>query len=625
MQISNKSQKILTSLVLCLIFIVLLAVNFASNKFFGFVRLDLTHNRMFTLSEGSHKILANIDEPITLKLFFSKQLAKDNPYFLSFASRVEEFLKLYQRYSNNKINLQIIDPAPYTEQEDQAVHYGLQGVPVNNDGSELYFGLVAVNATTGKEIIPFLQPNREGYLEYDITQLVAKLTNSAANKVSIISSLPIQGEPGFQFMSNKSKPWVIWQQIKQQFDANILNDEQIEKIPEDTKVLLLINSSEELPLTTAKAIDEFVLRGGNVLLLLDSFSEIQQNNFSIKQDKDDSQGKLDNNKFPITKLLQAWGVDYDANKIVASRSLAKQVRYANEGKEMTGLYPLWLDVNPASFAKDDILTANLTKLTFATAGNISANPQSSSKFSPLVVINSDAMLINKDDVAKYKSNPISLLREYKAQEQPVTLAARITGGVKSAFSDKIAKQANIVIVANADFLHDHFWASTQNFLGNQIVIPNSGNGTFILNALDNLTGSDALISIRNKDAYTRGFDKIREIELQSQNKFQQTETALLKRIEETKKKLSTIDQQTLSVEHKREEEAFRKDLIETRKQLREVRRSLKEDIQILENKIKFFTIVFIPLLIVVLFITYWLMGNKFCKVFRYKRYDKKFN
>ena len=621
MQISNNNQKLLTFVGLLIICISLIAVNFASNKFFGFVRLDLTQNRIFTLSEGSRKILSNIDEPIVLKLFFSKQLAKDNPYFLSFASRVEEFLKLYQRYSNGKVNLQIIDPAPFTEYEDQAVHYGLQGVPLNNEGSDLYFGLVAVNSTTGKEIIPFLQPNREGYLEYDVTQLISKLTISSLNKVAVITSLPINGEVGFQFMPNKSKPWVIWEQIKQQFDAKILNEDQIEQIPEDTKVLLLINPSEEISLKTAIAVDQFVLKGGRLLLLLDSLSEVKQNTIATNEET-----KLNpEENIPISKLLQAWGVDYDPTKIVASRSLAKQVRYSHEGKDTTGIYPLWIDANVSSFAKDDVITANLSKLTFATTGSISPNVQSNSKFFPLVTLHSDAMLINRDDVAKYKSNPRSLLAEYKPQEKPVNLAARITGEIKSAFSEQTSKQANIVIIANADFLHDHFWATTQNFLGSQVVIPNSGNGTFILNALDNLTGSDSLISIRNKDAYTRGFDKIREIELQSQNKFQKTEGALLKRIEETKQKLSTMDQGKLSSEHKREEETFRKDLIETRKQLREVRRSLREDIQVLENKIKFFTIVFIPLLIVLSFITYLLIGARFSKVFRCKRHDKKFN
>lgn len=614
---SNINQKFLAVLGFCTILVVLVTVNFVSNKYFGFMRLDLTHSHIFTLSEGSRKILANIDEPITLKLFFSKQLAKDNPYFLSFAVRVEEFLKLYQRYSRNKISLQIIDPAPFTEHEDQAVHYGLHGVPTSQDGAELYFGLVAVNSTTGKEIIPFLQPNREGYLEYDISQLIVKLSNSDVNKIAVITSLPIQGEAGFQFMPNQAKPWVIWQQIKQQFDAKILSDEKIDAIPEDIKVLLLINSGEGLPLKTATAVDQFVLRGGHVVLLLDAFSEIKQQPAKLEKDKEAY--------IPMTKLLQAWGVDYDGNKIVASRTLAKQVRYNYEGKDVTGLYPLWLDVEPSSFAKDDILTANLTKLTFATAGTISPTVNNTSKFSPLVVINSDAMLVNKDDIAKYRTNPISLLRDYQPQGNPVTLAARITGKINSAFTTQTAEQANIVIVANANFLHDHFWASTQNFLGNQIVIPNSGNGTFLLNILDNLTGSDALISIRNKDAYARGFDKIRELELKSQNQFQQKESALLKRIDDTKQKISAMDQQTLSAERKRTEEIFRKDLVQTRKELREVRRSLREDIQALENKIKFFTIVFIPLLIVLSFITYWLMGLKFSSVFGNKKYEKKFN
>ena len=615
--INSKNKKLLTSLILVLIFSSLIIVNFMSNKLFSFARLDLTHNKIFTLSNGSKKILANLDEPIMLKLFFSKQLAKDNPYFLSFAVRVEEFLKQYQRNSNKKITLQIIDPEPFTEYEDQAVHYGLQGVPINNEGTELYFGLVASNSVTGKEVIPFFQPNREGYLEYDITRLIAKLSKTTSNKLAVITSLPIQGEQGFQFMPDKARPWVIWRQIVQQFDAQILEateKEQISVIPQDIKVLLLINTGEPLPLVTAKAIDQFVLRGGRVLLLLDPVSEVKNNINNIPEDLEKSTDSV-----PINKLLQAWGVNYNPNKIVASRGLAKQVRYNYEGKETIGLYPLWIDVDTSAIAKNDVLTANLAKLTFASAGAISVSEQSVSKFVPLVSIQKDAMLVNKSDLLKYKSNPVSLLKEYQPQNDPIILAARITGKVKSAFSDGFSSdQANIVIIANTDFLHDHFWATTQNFLGNQIVVPTSGNGNFILNALDNLSGSDALISIRNKDTYTKGFEKIHEIELKSQNRFHQAEESLLKRIDETKQKLSVMGQQ-MSVEQKKEEESFRKDLIDTRKQLREVRRSLREDIHILENKVKFFTIIFMPLLIVMLCIGYWVFGTKIFSLFRYKK------
>jgi ABC-type uncharacterized transport system involved in gliding motility auxiliary subunit len=616
--INNKSHKVIAFLCFIIIFFALIGINFVNNKFFSFIRLDLTHNKIFTLSKGSQKILSKIDEPITLKLFFSKQLAKDNPFFLSFASRVEEFLKLYQKLSNKKIMLKIIDPAPFTEYEDQAVYYGLQGVPVNGDGAELYFGLVGVNSTIGKEVIPFLQPAREGYLEYDITQLIYKLSNKSANKISVISSLPIQGDNGLEFLNNKTRPWLIWQQIQQQFDAKILTEEKIDKIPEDIKVLLLINSTGNLPLKTATAIDQFVMRGGHILLFLDSLSEFNQNNNNVKTQESNS-----NSTVPITKLLDAWGLDYDPNQVIASRSLAKQVKYSNEGKDSVTLYPLWLDVGTNHFAKNDVTTADLSKLTFATPGCISQKDKSTTVFSPLITI-TDVMLINKEDLPRYKSNPLSLLKEYQSQTKPAVLAARITGEVKSAFNVNKVAQTNIVVIANADFLYDHFWATSQNFLGNQIIIPNSGNGTFVMNVLDNLTGSDDLISIRNKDSYFRGFDKIREIEINSQNKFQQAENALLKRLSETKQKLSSLEQNNLTSEHRIEEEEFRKDLIQTRKQLREVRRSLREDILSLENKIKVFTILLIPSLILTYFVVYTLIGSKFSRVSRYKRYDKKF-
>lgn len=643
MQINIKSlhPKLLILLGLSIIFICLIIINFFSNQFLGAARLDLTANQIFTLSSGSRKVLNNIDEPITLKLFFSKRLAKDNPFFLNFGVRVEEFLKLYKRYSNNKIKLQIIDPVPFTEEEDQAMHYGLQGVPVNNEGTELYFGLVAVNSTTGKEVIPFLQPNREGYLEYDITQLIAKLSKQAFNKIAVLSTLPIDGKVDGKLNDNqnivhpKNKPWIIWQQINQQFDVEMLDFRSVNQIPREVKVLLLIDPPEELELKVAKAIDQFVLEGGRILLLLNPISEVKQNllldqSNQLKLDKNDSSNDANkdvnnkNTKVALKKLLIAWGIDYDPNKIVASKELAKQVRYSHEGKEITSLYPLWIDVTANNLSKNDILTANISRLTFISAGAIAPSVKAKSIFSPLISISSDAMLIDKVEHTKYKSDPISMLKNYNGQASPVNLAARITGEINSIFSDKTISETNIVVIANADFLYDHFWATVQNFLGNQIFIPNSGNGTLILNALDNLTGSDALISIRSKDSYTKGFDKIKEIEIQSQNKFHQTEEALLKRIEETKKKLAAMDQKTLSLQHKKEEEIFKNDLINTRKKLREVRRSLREDIQSLETNIKFFSIMFMPLLIMVSFISYWLMGDKFYKLIGYKKNVEKF-
>ena len=610
--INKHNKKLLTTVALILMFLLFIVVNFFSNKFFSYARIDLTSNKVFSLSQGSKNVIKNINEPINLKLFFSKQVAKDNPYFFSFALRVEEFLNQYQRYSRDKIVLQVIEPEPFTEQEDHAVHYGLQGVPINNEGTEIYFGLIATNSTTGKEVIPFFQPNRENYLEYDITRLISKLNNTVSNKIAVISSLPIQGEQGFQFMQNKSRPWVIWQQIAQQFDPQILEEGQISIIPEEIKVLLLINTGEPLLLSIAKAIDQFVLRGGHILLLVDPISEIKSTQDKVNTDNNEE-------KVPLNKLLTAWGVDYDSNKIVASKNNAKQVRYTYEGTETTGLYPLWIDVGADSLAQDDILTNNISKLTFATAGSINVNEQSTAKFTPLVAIKKDGMLINKSDLTKYKANPISLLREYQPQTKPIVLAARITGQVRSMFSDQVTEQSNIVVIANTDFLHDHFWANTQNFLGNQIVIPTSGNGSLILNALDNLSGTNDLIGIRGKDAYAKNFDKIRQLEIISQNRFQQAEESLLKQLEDTKRKLSAMEQQKLSVDHKREEEIFRKKLVETRKQLREVRRSLREDIQVLENKIKFYTIIFMPLLIIIGCLMYWLFGNKVVKLFRHNK------
>ena len=615
---SSSNQKLMSFSALLLAVIVFFTVNILSNGLFKSYRFDLTEHGVYSLSKGSIDILKDIKEPIKLRYYYSKKLVVDNPYFNSFATRVEELLRQYQRKSNGKIELEIIDPVPFTESEDEAVNYGLQGVPIDNEGNEVYFGLVATNSISDQEIISFFQPNREAYLEYDVTQLIYKLINNIPQAVGIITELPLDGEnsQAMNFMQQKSaKPWVIWEHLNQNFDLRKI-DKDAKSIESDIKVLILAqpgNLSDDL----LYAVDQFVMQGGHILAFLDQYAEMAGKTIS-------DQDELKDNLKP---LLQSWGVELIENKVIAQRHNAKPVRYYSDGKELAVRYPLWIDLEGDNLNRDDILTTNLERITFATPGAIKILENVSTKIEPLMNSGDGAMLVDVDKLSDYKRDPRELLRDYKPQDNFV-IAARISGKINSAFPDGLNEvikfrdhlskidDSNIILVADSDLLHDHFWINVQNFLGNRYGVPTSGNGSFVISAVENLSGSSALISIRNRGSYSRPFDKVQELEIISQERFKEYEQALVSKLETTKSKLEELEKAkehennlALNLQQKREEDAFRQELIATRKELREVRHELNKDIEMLEAKVKFFSIGFMPLVILILGIFAWIFGS----------------
>ena len=582
--------KFLTGTILSIAAVLFLVLNISSGALFKSMRLDLTENRIYTLSSGSKQILSQLSEPIVLRLYFSKKLAKSNPYLISFASRVEDLLIQYQRASNKKVIIEVIDPEPFSSEEDDALNSGLQGVPVDNTGTEMYFGLVGSNSVDVKRAIPFLQPAREASLEYDLSQLIYNLSNPQRKVVGVISSLPIQGK--------NSRAWVIWQQLQQAFELKTIAP-TVSTIPSDVTTLMLVNPAT-FTNDALRAIDKFVMSGGHVLAFVDPFVEVM-----------DAQTAKENNLHKDTsadfnRLLRSWGVRVDEDKVVTDRSLAKLVSVPNNGRPVTIRYPLWLDFVGKSFDKNDILTSTMERISLATPGALIKLDGATTKFSPLISTSADAMLVETTKIPEYQRNLDSLYHSYQPNG-PFVVAARLSGPVKSPYTADESPNANIVIIADSDMLHDHFWINIQDVSGQTIGVPTSGNGNFLLGALDNLTGSDALISIRNRGAFTRPFDTIQALEVRSRDKYRESELVLQQKLEltkqklvelETKKKTKEGDTLLLGMQQKQEADAFRKELIDTRRELRDVRRNLNQDIQVVEIGVKFFSIGFIPMLIV---------------------------
>lgn len=600
MDFLNK-KRFLTGGILLVAGLLFLILNIGSGALLRSLRLDLTSNKLYTLSDGSKEILRDLDEPIVLRLYFSKNLSNINPYLLSFAARVEDLLMQYQRSSKGKVIVQIINPEPFSADEDAAVNSGLQGALVDNTGTEFYLGLVGTNTINSKQVIPFLQPNREQNLEYDISQLIYKLGNPQPRIVGVMSSLPIQG-------TANTRSWAIWQQMSQLFALQSLEFD-IKEIPSHIGTLMLVEPST-FSAAALKAIDQFVMRGGHVLAFVDSTTEVlDQQTARINLARQKTAGDY-------LALLKSWGVDFDENKVVADKNLAKSVKIKDKNQEVTVRYPLWMDFVASNFDKSDVLTSNLERLTLATPGALSKSLDATTNFSPLITTTDSAMLVDSKRIPEYQQNLGEFLNNYQASGA-YTVAARISGPIKSPYSDASVKDSSIIIVGDTDMLFDNFWLNIQNIDGQEVGTPNANNGNLVINALDNLFGSNALISIRNRGAFARPFEAVRQIEMQSQNKYHESEQALQMRLDVTKQKLNQLEAQKkegnstlLTAQQRQEEEAFRKELIETRRELRDVRHKLNHDLEAVASNIKFFSIGFIPLMIMLGGISVWVVQNK---------------
>lgn len=629
----------LSNKALFLILILFILINLGTGSFFSKLRFDLTEDKIFTLSDSTKQILKNLDKAITIKVFYSKKLTVEGyPFLNSYYSRVKDFLDQYQGYSDN-LNIEFIDPEPFSEAEDDAVDYNLQGIPVDQDGNDIYFGIVGIADQKSPEVIPFLSQEREAYLEYDITKVIQSLSSNINKKVGVISSLPITGD--FNLYS-EPHPWMIWEQLKQSFDVALL-DPDLDSIDKDVDVLMLIKP-DNLSENSLYAIDQFVMRGGKVIALASS-----RDNVSLPSEETP--------KFSFNNLLNSWGVGIVKDKYVSVPKASKLIAYNKNGKEYISPYPLWIDLDSSYFSNDDVITSNLNKLTLVNASAIITKDKHTTKITPIIRSGVNSSLIDVDSVDTYKQNPELLTEDIKVDPNDYNLAVRISGPVSSAFNKQFkndsqykgfTNQSNIILISSPDMVRDEMWVQVQDVFGSEVAVPTSGNGGFILSAIDNLLGSNSLISMRNRGIYARPFTKIAEIEMDSRKKYQAKEQELLLVLEDTKSRLAKFSQQpketnldpdlsvsntndlldsdlnsnttgekivdnkisTPTIAEIAEREKFKSKLLSTRKDLREVRLALKNDIDLLQFKIKFINIVLIPLLLTLLGCGLWFWSTR---------------
>ena len=610
------NQKILTTTSLIIAVILFLAINIVSKEMFSSARLDLTENQLYTLSKGTKNILETLKEPITLRFFLSEKLVTSLS-INSYAERVKDLLLEYKRLAGDKINLIFVDPEPFSEEEDQAEGYGLQGIPIDDSNTTFYFGIAGNDSIDNENVIPFFSPNREEFLEYDLTKFIYQLAYPKQKTVGLMSTLPMQGDTNaspFMPQNSGNQAWMIIDHIKQLLEVKTIATD-VDVIPADIDVLMIVHPMEFSD-NTLYAIDQFVLKGGRAIVFADPYSEVYEPVTDPKNPFAAMQAPRNSN---FNKLFDAWGIEV-SDKVVGDLQTAQKVQMQKGSRMSVITYPVWMDLNGEQyFNTNDIITGKLGNVVMATAGSIVKKGDVPTEITPLISSGAKSMQI---EVAKlgFMAEPENLVREFKPDDK-FTLAARITGSVKTAFPDGKPKDdetaentekhltesvvdINVIVVADTDLLEDKFWVRTQSMFGQRIAIPHAENATFVSNALDNLTGSNDLISVRNRGNFTRPFLKVEEIQQQAEHSFREKEKELLAQLTAADNKIREMQRQkkkgnelALNIKQQKEIANFRNEKIKVRKELRNVQHELRKNIASLETQMKFINIGLMPLLI----------------------------
>jgi len=632
-----KSRRQTAAVIFILLVVVFLGLNVLVSTTFRNAQLDLTENGLYTLSDGTRKTLRSVKEPINIRLYYSEKQSTDIQQIRVLAERVRDMLAEFAAISDGMVRVEVIDPEPYTEAEDEAVAKGLLGQQTSS-GEQIFFGLVASNTIDGEAVISFIAPEREPYLEYDLISMIYRLNRETQPVLGLLSGLPLDTGPGGMMaaMQGNAQPYILYRQLIESFDVVHL-DGEIDRVPDLVDVLMMVHPPE-LNAQALYAVDQFVMRGGKVLAFLDPFSEISQLQGPEGEAYSSSSEKA------LGPLLEAWGIAVEEGQLVGDRARALRVGYG-EGQETQAVdYVLWLGLGAEDVSANDIVTGNVVRLQMASVGSIVEVPQATTEFQPLIRSSSDAMLFDFQD-AQFQIPPDELLRRFTARDRQkarqetsdnlanedegrrFVIAARITGSIESAFQEgsPVGSEAptplpehvaqvsssNIIVVADTDLFDDQFWVQISNLYGERVLEPNADNGALVIGAAENLMGSNELISLRSRTLADRSFKRVDDIRRRAEAEFLPRQQELDEQLDEIVARVDEIrgsggsdalNEEGLLVtpEQRVELQQLLAQAAETRKARRDIQRNLRVDIDRLGTQVKFFNTLFVPLVLVVI-------------------------
>jgi ABC-type uncharacterized transport system involved in gliding motility auxiliary subunit len=610
--------------VLLLVILILVNLIFVHTN----LRWDATQDKLYSLSNGTRQILADLTEDVTIKVFYSKSNPNIPVNIKTYARRMIDFLFEYEYQSKGKIRIEIYDPVIDSEEEEWAQKYGIEGIDLPT-GERIYFGLV-VTATDQEETIAMMDPSDENHLEYDITRMVARVQSPKNLKVGIISGLPIFGSGPAQFgMPNPSRfmsPWLFISELKKNYNVEEISLAS-KTISADLDLLILVYP-KGLSETLQYAVDQYVLSGRNVIVFADPLA--------IMDGSPDRAGGSS-----LKKLFTAWGVIMDSSKVLIDMNNSTRLMASDNRPEDN---PLWLSLGPEAFNHSDIITANLETMLLPVAGVIKKIPESGFEYEPLLQSSVNSALTDGYK-ARYSTDEIR--RDFTPSDEKYDLAVKIRGVFKTAFPDgkpadddknpqghddeppdkmtvtneesliKGKAKSSIIVVADADLLFDGYFVHKQNFLGFDISRIFNDNLNFLLNASEILVGGEELISIRSRGKFERPFKRVQALEEKAQAKWLIREQELVRKVEATNQRLRQLEQQKdssqkyiISQAQETEVKKFQQEKQRINKELKEVRRKLRVNIESLGNRLKFINIILMPLLVSIAGIIYGLYKRR---------------
>ena len=625
MNISDYRKKIYNNKILqyCFLIFLFLFFNIIIFKILVNKKIDLTTDKLYTVSENTKSIIKNLSEPINIKLFFSNSLSKELSQIRDYEKRVRELLMSYKKISNKNITIEIIDPRPFTDQEDLANVYGIQGLQLNEEGERFYFGAVFSNSVDDTTVIPFFELDREQFLEYDLTKTIYNLANTTKPNIGLISGLPLVGRVNnSQGNAQYERPFFIYQTLSEFFNVIDLSLE-VSEIPENINQLLIVHP-KNLSDVTLYAIDQFVMTGKGVTIFTDPFSEFDNNLSKPESEKDFSNSNL-------SRLFKSWGFDMKPGMVIGDIVNGRKVSLGPSNDQKIITYVLWLAIQQNLLSNTDIITSNLDYIFLKSAGSIeNLNTNSSLVIEPLISTSKESMLIERYKM-QFRADPEQLLKDFESQDKSYIIGARIKGELDSAFTmediKKIEldtkqhinniKDANIILFADTDLLSDNTWISEQDMFGRNSITPIADNGRMVVNSIESMSGGRNLIGLRGRGSSNRPFLVIEDLQKKAELSFREKQISLQNELQGTEDKLKEIQSNQLnSSENKTSEqnkaiEEFQRKILSIRKQLRDVQRQLNADIERLENNIKVLNIWTMPLIVIILYF--------FIKVFTEKR------
>lgn len=595
---------------------IFLGINIISNETLTSARIDLTENSLYTLAAGTYNIISDIPEPILIRLYFSSKQLSGLPQLSNYGKRVKDLLNEYVANSKGKIQLSVIDPAPFSEAEDEAVSAGIRQLSLGTGGEVGYLGLVATNTTDDREVIEVLSPEQENALEYDLTKIIYKLSDPKKRIIGIISDLPILSEINPQTRQEIRPDLTAFTFLKEFHEIRQLTSDTT-SIDSEIDTLILVHP-KNLSVELQYAVDQFLVKGGKALIFVDPLAEQDPT-----QPDPETPGVMPELGSNLKTMFGAVGVTLNETKVIGDPLSAVRVNFNTARGPREVEYLPWIQLQGDSLNQSDFITNQLNTVNVGTAGSLTVDPKAGLNYTSLLTASISSGLIDKDSIIS-ASDPSSLLEDFSRDDTEHIIALRISGRFVSAFSDSASWKsksesdprsdthvnqsevpANLILVADTDILADRFWVRFTGFAGMRIPEAFANNADFLVNVIDNLGGNDDLISLRSRGQYTRPFEVVLNIQRQAEEQFRDKEQALQEKLKVAEENLSRIQGQQidgeliLSAEQKLEVEKFRSEQVKTRKELRAVQHELQNNIDRLGTVLTFVNTALVPLVIFV--------------------------